>query len=49
MWEKTWDSLLKATEEVCEWAKGHVRHIQTWWWNEEVQAVIKMKKVNFGE
>ena len=29
MWEKTWDSLLKATEEVCGWTKGHARHIQT--------------------
>ena len=24
---KTWDSLLKATEEVCGWTKGHARHI----------------------
>ena len=47
MWEKTQDSLLKATEEVCGWTKGHARHIQTWWWNEEVRAVIEMKKVKF--
>ena len=49
MWEKTWDSLLKATEEVCGWIKGHARHIQTWWWNEEVRTVIEMKKVKFRE
>ena len=49
MWEKTRDSLLKATEEVCGWTKGHARHIQTWWWNEEVRAVIEMKKVKFRE
>ena len=24
MWEKTWDSLVKATEEVCGWTKGHM-------------------------
>ena len=29
MWEKTQDSLLKATEEVCGWTKGYARHIQT--------------------
>ena len=44
MWEKTQDSLLKATEEVCGWTKGHARHIQTWWWNEEVRTVIEIKK-----
>ena len=27
MWEKTWDSLLKATEEDCGWTKDHARHI----------------------
>ena len=48
MWEKTQDSLLKATE-VCGWTKGHARHIQTQWWNEEVRAVIEMKKVKFIE
>ena len=47
MWEKTWDILLKATEEVCGWTKGHARHVQTWWWNEEVRTVIEMKKVKF--
>ena len=30
MREKTRDSLLKATEEVCGWTKDHARHIQTW-------------------
>ena len=46
--KKTWDSLLKATE-VCGWTKGHARHLQKWWWNEEVGAVIEMKKVKFRE
>ena len=45
---KKQDSLLKATE-VCGWTKGHKRHIQTWWWNEEVGAVIEIKKVKFRE
>ena len=48
MWEKIRDSLLKATE-VCGWTIGHARHIQTWWWNEEVRTVIEMKKVKFRE
>ena len=25
-------------QQVCGWTKGHARHIQTWWWNEEVRA-----------
>ena len=29
--------------------KGHARHIQTWWWNDEVRAVIEIKKVKFRE
>ena len=41
--------MLKATEEVCGWTKGHAKHIQSWWWNEEVGAVIEMKKVKFRE
>ena len=49
MWEKTWDILLKATEKVSGWTKGHARHIQTWWWSEEVRAVTEMKKVKFRE
>ena len=48
IWEKTQDSFLKATE-VCGWTKGHARHIQIWWWNEEVGAAIEMKKVKFRE
>ena len=39
----TQNGILKATEEVCGWTKGPERHLQTWWWNEEVAAIIDVK------
>ena len=49
LWESTWNGILKATEEVCGWTKGPARHLQTWWWNEEVAAIIDIKKTKFKE
>ena len=40
---------LKVTEEVCGWTKGPARYLQTWWWNEEVAAIIDIKKTKFKE
>ena len=48
-WERTRDGLLKATEEICGWTKGPARHIQTWWWNDEVGSIIEVKKAKFKE
>ena len=47
--EKKHGIFVESNIEVCGWTKGHARHIQTWWWNEEVWAVIEMKKVKFRE
>ena len=50
LWESTRNGILKATEEVCGWTKGPARHLQTWWWNEEVAAIIDvLKKTKFKE
>ena len=49
LWESTRNGILKATEEECGWTKGPARHLQTWWWNEEVAAIIDVKKTKFKE
>ena len=28
---------------MCGWTKGPARHLLTWWWNEEVAAIIDVK------
>ena len=38
------DSLIEATERSCGWTKGPPRHRETWWWNEAVDQVIKVKR-----
>ena len=41
-------NLLKTCREVCGETTGRRgRERETWWWNEEVQEVIKVKKVAF--
>ena len=47
-WKLFRDATLKAAEEICGTSKGG-KHIgkETWWWNEEVQDVLKKKKKAF--
>mgnify|MGYP007071599789 CR=1 FL=1 len=47
VWEKARDGLLKAASEACGWTKGPPRHVQTWWWNEEVGKKVGEKKLKF--
>ena len=47
VWEKTRDCLLNAVSEACGWTKGPPRHVQTWWWNEEVEKKVNEKKLKF--
>ena len=35
--------LLNAASEACRWTKGPPRHVQTRWWNEEVEKVNEKK------
>ena len=38
-------ALLEAAGETCGWTKGGCqRHKETWWWNDEVNNVIKEKR-----
>ena len=36
--------MAEATEQVCGWTKGPLRHSETWWWNDEVPKVIGEKR-----
>jgi hypothetical protein len=44
MWKLLKDSLLEVADEVCGRTKGHPRHRESWWWNEEVGKVIDAKR-----
>ena len=39
--------MLKAASEACGWTKGPPRHLETWWWNEEVGNKVNVKKLKF--
>ena len=43
VWEEARDCLLNSSSEACGWTKGLPRHVQTWWWNEEVEKKSKFK------
>ena len=47
MWENARDGLLKAANEMCGWTKDPPRHVETWWWNEEVGDKVSEKKLKF--
>ena len=42
------DSLL-GVGEVCGWTKGPPRHLETWWWDDEVGKRIDEKRKKFKE
>ena len=47
-WNNVKDIMLKAAEEVCGISKGGKRvDKEAWWWNEEVQSIIKEKRKAF--
>ena len=43
IWAKLKTGLLKITEEVCGTTKPHRWRRETWWWNKEVDDVIRAK------
>lgn len=44
IWDSLRDCLLNVADDVCGKTKGGQRHSQTWWWNAEVENVIKEKQ-----
>ena len=43
-WSALKSCLLDASDRVCGWTKGQVRRRETWWWNDEVDRAIKVKR-----
>ena len=44
-WSTIKNGLLEAADETCGWTRGGCpRHKETWWWNNEVDNVIKEKR-----
>ena len=44
LWKSMKEDLLTATDITCGWTKGPPRHRVTWWWNNDVDLVIKRKR-----
>jgi hypothetical protein len=42
------DCLSEVADEVCGRTKGPARHEKTWWWNEEIEKVVKEKRRLYG-
>jgi len=47
--EQNEEQSVKDNEDVCGWTKGHARHKETWWWNDEVKNMIDIKRIKFKE
>jgi hypothetical protein len=43
-WMKLKERLLEVADEVCDRTYGHLRHRESWWWNEDVAKVIDEKR-----
>ena len=43
-WKSLKDGLLGAVGDVCGWKKGPPRHLETWWWVDEVGKRIDEKR-----
>ena len=38
------ENLLGAADAVCGWTRGPPKKVETWWWNDEVDAAVAEKK-----
>ena len=46
-WKTMRDAWLNSAEEVCGWTKGKRKQKETWWWNDDVEEAVKMKRDKF--
>jgi len=49
VWGGLKDCLLQAADEICGKTKGPLRHKESWWWNEEIDALVREKQRLFRE
>ena len=48
MWDTTTKYIKNVAKEILEESKGiGLLGKETWWWNEQVQATIKLKRTNY--
>ena len=47
IWNNIKTGLLKTTEVVCGTTRPHCWHLETWWWNEQVEKAIAAKRTAF--
>jgi len=48
-WQHMKDIMMETAQEICGMTKGPRRHIETWWWNEEVAEAVRDKKIKYGK
>jgi len=39
--------MMETGQHICEMSKGPCRHMETWWWNEEVAEAVREKKIKY--
>ena len=44
VWKNFKECLIEEAIEVCGETRGMRRHKESWWWNEEIAALVKEKK-----
>jgi len=44
VWGGLKDCWLQAADEVCGRTKGPPRHKESWWWNDEIDALVIAKR-----
>jgi len=49
IWQGLKRCLLEGADEVCGRTKRPAVHVETWWWNNEVDVVVKEKRAMFKE
>jgi len=41
--------MTESAQDICGMTKGPCRHMETWWWNEEVAEAVREKKIKHGK
>jgi len=44
-WQQMKALMMETAQDLSGMTKGPCRHKETWWWNEEVAAAVREKKI----
>ena len=47
-WQQTKGIMMETAQDICGMTKGPCRHMETWWWNEDVAVAVREKKIMYG-